>query len=185
MRSRSTIAAACVCLLVAACTSGSSTKPEAEPRDGAGPASKRAPVDWFDAACALPLDYIKRVRRGYFAGRSPEILFVPREPSFFGAFTSTSHSGPWPYVQEVPLVFYGPGFIRAAGDIAPSRDVTLADLAPTLAELLDTHAPPGVQGRAVSEALLPEEERRGRPKLIVTLVWDGGGWNVLHQWPDA
>lgn len=111
-------------------------------------------------------------------------MVVPREPNFFGAFAGQSHSGPWDYLQRVPLVFYGPGFIRARGSVSIDREVTLADLAPTFAELLGTPAPSDV-GAPIEEVLLPEASRRGRPKLIVTVVWDGGGWNVLEAWPDA
>src|SRR5918997_1552601 len=26
---------------------------------------------------------------------------------------------------------------------------------------------------------------RAPPRLVVVVVWDGGGWNVLERWPDA
>jgi arylsulfatase A-like enzyme len=118
-------------------------------------------------------------------GRSPEILFVPREPNFFGGFTSTTHSGPWGYVQEVPITFYGPGFIHSKGPIELDREVTLADLAPTLADLLGIDFPKNRPGRSITEALVPKAERPGKPRLILTVVWDGGGWNVLNTWPHA
>ena len=141
--------------------------------------------DWLESACSLPVEYLRRIRRGYVPGRSPEILFVPREPNFFGGFTSTTHSGPWDYVQEVPIVFYGPGYIRSQGEVEVSGEATLADIAPTLAELLDVDLPGKRGGRALDEVLLPEAERNGKPKLILTVVWDGGGWNVLNTWPNT
>jgi hypothetical protein len=98
---------------------------------------------------------------------------------------STSHSGPWDYLQRVPLVFYGPGFIRPMGHVELDREVTLADLAPTLAELLETTPPPGSVGRPLKEILVRPSQRRDPPRLIVTVVWDGGGWNVLDAWPDS
>lgn len=95
-----------------------------------------------------------------------------------------SHSGPWPYLQHVPLVFYGPGVIPARGAI--DERATMADVAPTLATLLkgsfrsrDGHSLPEV---ARLDAARLE---RPRPRLIVTVVWDGGGYNVLRQWPGA
>ena len=111
-------------------------------------------------------------------------MVVPREPNFFGAFVGQSHSGPWDYVQRVPLVFYGPGFIRSAGALSLEREVTLADLAPTYAELLGT-PPPSVVGSPIDEVLVPQARRSVPPKLIVTIVWDGGGWNVLDAWPES
>ncbi|MBA3350621.1 MAG: hypothetical protein H0T12_08715, partial [Actinobacteria bacterium] len=142
------------------------------------------PAGPFRSGCRLPLETLRRIRRGYFPGRSPDVMVVPREPNFFGAFVGQSHSGPWDYVQRVPLVFYGPGFIRSQGSLSLGREVTLADLAPTYAELLDTPAPSNV-GAPIDEVLVPEASRPGRPKLILTVVWDGGGWNVLDAWPDA
>jgi hypothetical protein len=51
-----------------------------------------------------------------------------------------------------------------------------------MAELLKIDWPTDRPGRSVSEALLGE---RATPKMIVLVVWDGGGTNVLQQWPDA
>lgn len=149
------------------------------------PAVTEAPSSWLEAACALPYEHVVRIRRGYYPNRSPEVIFVPREPNFMGGFTSTTHSGPWDYVQDVPLVFYGPGFIRDAGEITLDREVTVADLAPTLAELLETPWPGGRPGRAITEALLPTADRPDPPKMILVVVWDGGGWDVLDTWPNA
>jgi hypothetical protein len=139
----------------------------------------------LESACSLPTDYMRRIRRGYHPGRSPDIILVPREPNFFGGFVSTSHSGPWDYLQHVPLVFYGPGFIRPMGHVELDREVTLADLAPTLAELLGTTPPTGTVGRPLKEILVPPSARPAPPRLIVTVVWDGGGWNVLEAWPQS
>lgn len=141
-----------------------------------------APESWLRASCDLPSRYVRRLRRGYDPQRSGDIIPVPREPNYFGAFLGQSHSGPWDYLQEVPLVFYGPGFIRGRGRFASDREITVADLAPTLAELLDTEAPDGA-GDPIPEVLLPESERNGEPRLILTVVWDGGGNNVLEAWP--
>jgi hypothetical protein len=137
-------------------------------------------------ACTLPVDQLQRVRRGHAPGRSPDVVLVPRAPNFFGALPAvTSHSGPWDYVQRVPLVLYGPGFIRARGDIDLARHPTLADIAPTIAELIGLPWPRTRPGRAISRALVPEPRRPEAPALVLVIVWDGGGWNVLHRWPDS
>jgi hypothetical protein len=62
--------------------------------------------------------------------------------------------------------------------------VTLADVAPTQAELLrfDFDAP---DGTVLGEALLPRGERPSPPRLIVVVVWDGAGRGVLEAHPDA
>ena len=141
---------------------------------------------WRDATCAMPRDWLRRSLRGYYPVRSPDLSFVPVEPHFFGDFKkTTTHSGPWDYLQEVPLVLYGPGFIRSKGSVTLDREVTLADLAPTYARLLRTPFPDRRPGDPLSTALLPKDERKGRPRLIVTVVWDGGGWNTLRHWPNS
>jgi hypothetical protein len=146
------------------------------------PTVTRPAESWFESACQLPDRYLNRIWRGYHEGRSPELVVVPREPNRFGGFIGQSHSGPWDYLQEVPLVFYGPGYIRDAGTVNLQREVTLADVAPTIAELLGipgpNHAPKPLQ-----EVLVPAKQRPSPPALIVTMVWDGGGYNVLRAWP--
>ena len=138
---------------------------------------------WRQSGCSLPLGYLRRIRRGYFPGRSPDVLFVPRAPNFFGGFTATTHSGPWPYVQRIPLVFYGPGYVRPHGSIDVRREATLVDVAPTLAKMVHMRWPSRRPGRAFSGALagIPHKP----PKLILTIVGDGGGWDVLNEWPKA
>lgn len=190
--------AALLSVAAAACTSSSkpsSSGPPAAPSDvpvvresvafPTPAASPPQPADgWFEAACDLPFDYVKRIRLGLNPEHSPDITVVPREPNFFGGFTSTTHSGPWDYVQQVPLLFWGPGYVKSQGAISLPGQPTLTDLAPTLADLLHTPLP-DAQGRSITEALEPAAERTTPPKVILTVVWDGGGWDVLHTWPDA
>jgi hypothetical protein len=139
----------------------------ASPTTGAEP-------DLVAAACALPPVHLERIWRGADVQRSGEILVVPRLPNFIG---NLSHSGPWPYLQEVPMFWYGPGHIRATGVV--HRDVTMADVAATFGSLLDH---PWPTGSPMHEAVLPD---RDPPALIVTVVWDGGGRNVLSTWPES
>lgn len=182
-------------LLLAACTGGegapspsNAPSPRAnapspsENDGGSGPAVGAPSGEWLERACTLTPELVKRVRRDVFPGRSPELIAVPEEPNYFGGFIGTSHSGPWDYVQEVPLVFYGPGHIRSQGRIAVGHEPTVTDLAPTLAELLGTDWPGDRPGRIVSDALQPGT---APPKLVVVVVWDGGGLNTLRAFPQA
>jgi predicted AlkP superfamily pyrophosphatase or phosphodiesterase len=138
----------------------------------------------------LGTDVVFRMARGYVPGRSGEIQLVPEPWNVLGQWNGgvrgaddprTTHATPWSYHQRVPVVLYGPGFI--SGGTRSERPVDLADLAPTLAELMDFRfdAP---QGRPLREAIRPAE-RRGPPRAIVVVVYDGGGWNLLEQWPRA
>ena len=95
----------------------------------------------------------------------------PRDPR-------TSHASVWMYLERIPLVAYGPGIVEP-GDSA--ERVSLADLAPTTAGLIGFEGwPSDREGRA-----LPGLRTTGKtPKVVVTYVFDGGGWNVLRAWPD-
>ncbi|HEV3475581.1 MAG TPA: alkaline phosphatase family protein [Actinomycetota bacterium] len=128
-------------------------------------------------ACSLPPKEIQRVWNGFHPERSGDIQFVPQEPNYLGNFAS--HSGPWDYLQRVPMFLYGPEHVPEQGEI--KRPVTMADVAPTFARHLgfDFQAP---DGEPLVEATLPDAPP---PKLILTIVWDGAGRNVLDEYPRA
>jgi arylsulfatase A-like enzyme len=135
--------------------------------------------------CGLEDDYLTLIRRGYDPERSGEVSVLPRPPGYVasgrGGYT---HSGPYRYLQHVPLVFYGPGVVPQGR--SSTRPVTIADVAPTLATLLKgsfrtEDGEPLTEVARFTGSLLRGE----RPRLIVAVVWDGGGWNVLEQWPEA
>lgn len=130
--------------------------------------------------CDVPDVLLQRVRRGYVPGRSGDVLTIEWEPN---QFLGIRHSTPFPYTQDVPLLLYGPGYIK--GGFQSEVEVTLADLAPTYAELLGFKEFSDTAGKVLTEALVDQAERSKPPKLIFTLVWDGGGDNLLRQWPDA
>jgi hypothetical protein len=104
-----------------------------------------------------------------YAGESKSLLH--RDPR-------SSHALPWLYLERVPLVIW-------SGDALTPADrtdrVSLADIAPTIASMI------GFDGfRAPEGAVLPGAPSFAtRPKVVVTFVIDGGGWNVLQHWADA
>lgn len=147
------------------------------PGPGAGSAASCSDV--AAEACALPASFLARIDRGAYPGRTGALEIVPRAPDFVGpGFT---HSGPWSYLQDVPLFLYGPGYIEPVGSIADP--VTVASLAPTTGELIG-HPFPG-SAPALEEALVPAAERPEPPRLVVTVVWDGGGDIVEKTWPGG
>ena len=151
---------------------------EREPAEGprhTAPASD----DPIERGCALDPVMLERIERGHFPGRSEDITFVPYEPNYLGSFSITSHSGPWDYLQEVPLVLYGPGRVAGLGRV--DGDVTLADVYPTVAEWTGAALEPRA-GNVLDDAVAPNETP---PKLMVFVMWDGVGRNVLERWPDA
>jgi hypothetical protein len=136
--------------------------------------------DLVELACGLPHSYLVRTWNGYSPDRGPELTAIPKEPDFMGA--GLPHVGPWDYIQHVPMFWYGPGHIAEQGHVG--GDVTLADIAPTQAALLHFDGFTAPDGSAMTNAL---DKGQTPPKLVVVLVWDSAGINVLqthaHDWP--
>lgn len=141
------------------------------------------------AAADLGAEYMDLVARAYMPGRSGDlqllvapfnsanyaqesVALLPRDPR-------TSHAAVWMYLERIPLVVYGPGVVEPSDS---EERVSLADLAPTTADLIGFDDwPDDREGRP-----LPGLSATGvTPKIVFTFVIDGGGWNVLRQWPDA
>jgi hypothetical protein len=142
------------------------------------PAPARAATDFAAVACSLPKDQLLRVWRGTEPDRSGQILVVPQEPNFLGS--NFPHSGPWDYLQNVPLFWYGPGYLKPQPKV--ERRVTIAGIAPTQAGLLGFDGFDAPDGVAMPEVLAAA--KGAPPKLIVTMVWDAGGRSVLDTWPN-
>jgi hypothetical protein len=132
-----------------------------------------------ELACGLPPRWIRRIARGYHPQRSAELQILPKAPNFVG--DGLPHVGPWDYTSRVPMFWYGPGFIKPLGVVG--QLATSADISPTWARLLSVDFP-APNGRPLTDVLVPSDERRSAPRLIVTLIWDGAGRNVLDEWPD-
>jgi predicted AlkP superfamily pyrophosphatase or phosphodiesterase len=134
--------------------------------------------DPVERACALDRALLARVWRGFHPKHSEDVTFVPLAPNYSGAFDVTSHSGPWDYLQNVPLVLYGPGVIEPAG--RTNGPASLADVFPTAGALTGVDLPQR-DGRLLEDAVA---EGANPPKLVLTIMWDGVGRNVLERWPD-
>lgn len=145
-----------------------------------------------DMATDVGASVMEHVYLGHVPQRSGELMLVPKpynyligewDLSTLGSDTptlSTSHPNPWSYLTRVPLIFYGSGYAPAGVSVDdPSADI--GDLAPTYAELLgmDDFAP---AGKPLAEII--DGAKTKPPKVIFTVVIDGGGWNALQQHPD-
>lgn len=98
---------------------------------------------------AVPGDRVsERVARSYHARRSGDLEIV-LEPYWIRAATGATHGSPYEYDAHIPLVLMGPGIV--AGTYR--AHVSLNDVAPTLAALLQTETPSGSSGRVLVEAL--------------------------------
>ncbi|MCI0632785.1 MAG: alkaline phosphatase family protein [Actinobacteria bacterium] len=139
-------------------------------------------------ASDLGSEYLELVTRAYHPDRLGDIqlLVTPYSSSNYPQESRslspndprTSHAVTWMYGERVPIVVWSPGIVETQDH---DERVTLADLAPTTARLI------GFDGfRAADGVALPGIEPLAQPPVVVvTLVIDGGGWNVLHRWPDA
>jgi predicted AlkP superfamily pyrophosphatase or phosphodiesterase len=91
----------------------------------------------------------------------------------------TTHASSWNYDTDIKFVLYGPGFVKEGVKLDKT---TLQNVAPTYARLIGANAPIGSMGRVMTEALVPSSKK---PKIILTIVMDGGGRSLYEAWPDA
>lgn len=131
--------------------------------------------------------------RGHIPQRSGDIMTVPKPHHYMigrwdlttlgsdSPVTTNSHPNPWDYIARVPIVFYGPGFVPS--DVASAEPTDIANVAPTYACLLGMG---GLDFDGESfERICATPGHRRPPRVIFSIVLDGGGWNVLGQHPQS
>jgi predicted AlkP superfamily pyrophosphatase or phosphodiesterase len=142
-------------------------------------------------AGAIGTEVMQNIYRGHVPGRSGEIYLVPKPHRYLSGdwdlttldtdtpWMNTTHPNPWSYISKVPMIFYGPSVPEG---LEVTRPVDVAGIAPSYAELL------GMDGfESEAEPLREAFGNAGDdpPKVIFTVVIDGGGWNVLEQHPTS
>jgi hypothetical protein len=90
----------------------------------------------------------RRVMNGFYAPRSPD-LYVLLEPYWIYGSKGTTHSTTFSYDAHVPVIFMGPGIKARRFD----EEISVNDVAPTLATYLDIETPSGSVGRCLAEML--------------------------------
>ncbi len=133
---------------------------------------------------------LTHLKRGDFPERSGDVIAVPMPYNYMigewdlrsldsdEPWSNTTHPNPWDYLTEVPIILRGPGI--PAG-VTNSDAVDIAGLASTWADLLGVQDYQGVQP-PLPGAIEPGTEP---PKVILNIVIDGGGWNVLKEHPQS
>ena len=114
--------------------------------------------------------WLKMFARGYFPGRSGQVFVVPHRGDLLtdhDPLHAFMHGSPWDYDARIPMLMYGPGFIRSG---VSSDPVVQQDVAPTIAELLAIPPPPTATGRALHGALAGSKRQ---PRIVALLVLDG------------
>lgn len=127
-----------------------------------GAVVRRAAADWLSKqpgiAAAVARDdlytapdvagLLSPVRRGYYPGRSGDVLIVPQAFHVISAAAAgTNHGTPYGYDQQIPVIFAGKG-VRP-GTYMQQIDAT--DIAPTLAAMLELGTPASAEGRPRTE----------------------------------
>ena len=98
-------------------------------------------------AGAVPGDEMsRRVMNGFNVRRSGDLSFIP-EPYWIFSNVVTSHATTYSYDAHVPVIFLGPGIVAGRYDTA----ITVNDIAPTLATILEVETPSGSVGRVLTE----------------------------------
>ena len=91
----------------------------------------------------------RRVLHGYNPRRSGDVVVIQEAYKYLSDYVSVAtHGAPYAYDTHVPLVIMG-------GGVTPGRYLdaaTPADIAPTLARILNVQAPSNATGRVLSEA---------------------------------
>ena len=103
------------------------------------------------AMAPLPDRLKQQLLRGYFPGRSGDVIAIP-EPQYYqwwdtASSTHTTH-GEWnPYDAHIPCLFVGWNIPHGA----TSREVHIVDIAPTICQLLHIQQPNCCIGEAITE----------------------------------
>ncbi len=89
--------------------------------------------------------FFEASRKSWHPDVSGEVQFTLKPNFMFGSSTSiATHGSPHEYDNHVPLLFWGPSWVRAGRVDTP---VEIVDIAPTLARLLGVAAPAASEGK--------------------------------------
>jgi predicted AlkP superfamily pyrophosphatase or phosphodiesterase len=143
-----------------------------------------------EMASAVGSQVMQHLYLGHVSGRSGEVLMVPKPHHFLISNwdmtqldgptppLGSTHPNPWSYLTRVPIIAHGAG---VPSGVTVDDPVDIAAIAPTYAEILGM-----TEFQAEADPLeAVVGNRTKRPKLIFTIVIDGGGWNTLQQHPDS
>ena len=126
--------------------------------------------------------WLQQFARGYFPGRSGQLFMVSREGEFIvdrNPLYAFMHGSPWSYDTHVPLILYGPPFVKP---LVSKERVSQQDVVPTLAALLGTAPPATAVGRTLRDALAPAATR---PKVVALVVLDGTRADYLDTYASV
>jgi hypothetical protein len=89
--------------------------------------------------------FLEAMRNSWYPERSADVGVAPKAGWMFTTYpTGTTHGSPHDYDTHVPILLYGPKWVKAGRVDAP---VEVVDIAPTLAAMLGVAAPSSSEGR--------------------------------------
>ncbi|HEX2058547.1 MAG TPA: alkaline phosphatase family protein [Actinomycetota bacterium] len=145
-----------------------------------------------EMATAVGSQVMQHLYLGHVPGRSGEVLMVPKPHHFLISNwdmtaldgptppLGSTHPNPWSYLTRVPIIASGAGIPHGVTVEAP---VDIAAIAPTYARILGMS---DFEAKTEADPLMEIAGNVGKqPKLIFTIVIDGGGWNTLQEHPDS
>ncbi|HET7873618.1 MAG TPA: alkaline phosphatase family protein, partial [Terriglobales bacterium] len=91
----------------------------------------------------------RALQLGFYPARSADVILLPEPYYMFSQPPETTHQTPYSYDNHVPVIFFGAG-ISAGMHYEP---VTVNDIAPTLAAILQVETPSGSSGRILAQIL--------------------------------
>ena len=154
----------------------SSASPEPEPPASESPRPGRL----ARSVCrTVPREVLIRTFNGTHPVRSGDLQMITPFPDYVAG--GLTHAPPFDHTQEVPLMLYAPGVVRAGVYDEPA---TLSDISQTAASMLEFDGFTAPDGRSLDEALRPPEDREP-PRLIVTMIWDSAGTDLLERWKGS
>jgi arylsulfatase A-like enzyme len=89
--------------------------------------------------------FFDAIRKSWHKDLSGDVQYVFK-PGWMPGSAVATHGSPHPYDTHVPILFYGPKWVRAGRF---DGRVEVADIAPTLAQLLGVPAPSASEGRVL------------------------------------
>lgn len=93
---------------------------------------------------------LEKLRRSYYPGRTGDVMFALKPFTVMDDGTEgADHGSPYDYDAHVPLIFMGAGVKSGTY----TRDVSPADLAPTLSAMTGIEFPAGRDGCVLTEAI--------------------------------
>ena len=107
--------------------------------------------------------------RAYFPGRSGQVFMVPKQGWFVtnrDPLYAFMHGSPWEYDVRIPILLYGPSFVKAGSFTTPTKQ---QDIAPTIGAIIGATPLPTYTGRALTEAITAGN---ARPRIVTVFVLD-------------